>query len=50
LLRDGSFDVVFYFEASADTEGLLGAVREAGYDATGVRGDASDPEDAALDA
>ena len=50
LLRDGSFDVVFYFEASADIEGLLGAVREAGYDATGVRGDAADPENAALDA
>ncbi len=50
LLRDGSFDVVFYFEAGADTEALLGAVREAGYDATAIRGDVEDPDDAVLDA
>ncbi len=50
LLRDGSFDVVFYFEAGADTEELLGAVREAGYDATAIRGDVADPDDAVLDA
>lgn len=50
LLRNGSFDVVYYFEASTDTEGLLGAVREAGYDATAIRGDVDDPDDAVLDA
>ncbi|WP_436901632.1 DUF5778 family protein [Halovenus halobia] len=50
LLRNGSFDVVFYFEATADTEGLLGAVREAGYDATAIRGDVADPDDAVVDA
>ena len=50
LLRDGSFDVVFYFEAGADTEELLGAVREAGYDATAIRGEVADPDDAVLDA
>ncbi|MFC7133443.1 MULTISPECIES: DUF5778 family protein [Salinibaculum] len=43
LLREGTFDVVFYFESSADTEGLLAAVRDAGYEATGVRGDAESP-------
>jgi hypothetical protein len=49
LLRDGSFDVVFYYEATADSEGLLSAVRAAGYTATGVRGDADDPDAAVLD-
>lgn len=46
LLRDGSFDVVFYFEAGASTEDLLSDVREAGYEATAVHGDAEAPEDA----
>jgi hypothetical protein len=49
LLRDGSFDVVFYFEADADTEALLGAVREAGYDASAVRGDADEPASAVVE-
>jgi hypothetical protein len=49
LLRDGSFDVVFYYEATADSEGLLSAVRAAGYTATGVRGDADDPDAAVLE-
>ncbi|MFB6297230.1 MAG: DUF5778 family protein [Salinirussus sp.] len=40
LLRDGSFDLVFYYEASADHRGIVEAVRELGYEATGVRGDA----------
>jgi len=48
LLRDGSFDLVFYFEADADTEVILAAVREAGYDAMGVRGDADNPTEAAI--
>jgi hypothetical protein len=39
LLRDGSFDLVFYFERSADLAAILTDLREAGYDATGVRGD-----------
>ena len=49
LLRDGSFDVVFYFEASADTEALLQAVRTAGYTATAVDGSVDSPQDAPLD-
>lgn len=36
LLREGSFDVVFYYEASADHEGILEAIREKGFRATGV--------------
>jgi hypothetical protein len=46
LLRDGSFDVVFYYEASTDSETLLMAVREAGYTVTGVRGDTDSPDGA----
>jgi hypothetical protein len=49
LLRDGSFDVVFYFEADADTEGILAAVERDGYDATAVRGDADEPETAVVE-
>lgn len=36
LLRDGTFDVVFYYEASADHEGILEAIREEGFRVTGV--------------
>jgi len=50
LYRDGSFDLVFYFEASADTAALLADVREAGYEASAVRGDADSPETAVLEA
>ncbi|WP_290819124.1 DUF5778 family protein [Halovivax sp.] len=39
LLREGSFDVVFYYEASADQEGILEGIRELGFEATGVEGD-----------
>ncbi len=49
LLRDGSFDVVFYFEAEADTRGLLAAVRERGYEASAVRGQADEPGAAVLE-
>lgn len=49
LLRDGAFDLVFYFEADADIEGILRDVREAGYDAMGVRGDVERPGDAAIE-
>ena len=49
LLRDGSFDVVLYFEADADTRALLESVRERGYEATAVRGDADEPGAAVLE-
>ena len=39
LLRDGSFDLVFYYEADVDQAGLLEAIRGAGYDVTGVEVD-----------
>ncbi|MFB6296615.1 MAG: DUF5778 family protein [Halobacteriales archaeon] len=38
LLREGTFDLVFYYEASIDQEALLAAIREAGYRVTGVEG------------
>lgn len=38
LLRDGTYDVVFYYEASADHEEICDAVRSEGYDVTGVEG------------
>jgi hypothetical protein len=39
LLREGSFDLVFYFERGPDLPGLAAALREAGYDVTPVPGD-----------
>jgi len=36
LLRDGTFDVVVYWEAGDDHEAILSAIREMGYDAVGV--------------
>ena len=39
LLREGSFDLVFYYEASADHEAILADLREAGYTVTGVEGE-----------
>jgi hypothetical protein len=36
LLREGSFDVVFYYEASADHKAILEDVRDLGFDVTGV--------------
>ena len=38
LLREGSFDVVFYYEASADHGAILEDVRELGFEASGVEG------------
>ncbi|USZ67454.1 DUF5778 family protein [Halorussus salilacus] len=38
LLREGTFDVVFYYEASADHGGILDDVRELGFEVTGVEG------------
>jgi hypothetical protein len=49
LLRDGSFDIVFYYVAAADSHGILADVAAAGYPATALRGDASDPESAVID-
>ncbi len=49
LLRNGAFDIVFYYEADTDSIGLLSAVRERGYDATVVRGEADSPADAVLE-
>jgi len=40
LLRDGTFDLVFYYEADVDQRGLLADVRAAGYEVTGVEPDA----------
>ncbi|MFC6757418.1 MULTISPECIES: DUF5778 family protein [Haloarcula] len=39
LLREGSFDLVFYYEASADHEAILDAIEDQGFAVTGVRGD-----------
>ena len=39
LLREGSFDLVFYYEASADHEAILSAIEDEGFAVTGVRGD-----------
>jgi len=39
LLRNGSFDLVFYYEASADHEAILDAIEDEGFAVTGVRGD-----------
>jgi hypothetical protein len=47
LLRDGAFDLVFYFEADADLEGLVADLRDRGYAVTPVRGDEEPPGTAA---
>ncbi|MFC6725381.1 DUF5778 family protein [Halobium palmae] len=39
LLREGTFDLVFYYEADTDQEALVADVEERGYRVTGVRGD-----------
>ncbi len=41
LLRGGTFDLVFYYRADTDHEAVLDDVRDAGYEVTGVRGDAA---------
>jgi len=38
LMRDGTYDVVFYYEADADQTAIVEGVEELGFDATGVRG------------
>jgi hypothetical protein len=39
LLREGSFDLVFYYEANAGHEAILADLRDAGYTVTGVEGE-----------
>jgi hypothetical protein len=46
LLRNGSFDLVFYFEANADVDSLIATVHEEGYDAVIVRGQTAEFETA----
>lgn len=36
LLREGTFEIVFYYEASADHEGILADIRDRGFRVTGV--------------
>ncbi len=38
LLREGTYDMVFYYEASADHEGICDDLRAEGYEITGVEG------------
>ncbi|KZN25394.1 hypothetical protein A4G99_02535 [Haladaptatus sp. R4] len=38
LLRNGTFDMVFYYEASADQEAILAGIRNLGFEVTGVEG------------
>ncbi|PSQ50265.1 hypothetical protein BRD12_04805 [Halobacteriales archaeon SW_12_67_38] len=38
LLREGSYDVVFYYEASADHDAIVEDLREEGHTVTGVEG------------
>jgi hypothetical protein len=38
LLREGRFDLVFYYEASADHEAILATLEAEGHEVTGVRG------------
>ena len=41
LMRDGTYDVVFYYEADADQAAIVDGVEELGFDATGVRGESA---------
>lgn len=36
LLRDGTYDVVFYYEATVNQEAIVADVEEIGFEATGV--------------
>lgn len=42
LLRDGTFDIVFYYEADLDQDALIDAIRDRGYEVTSVVLDADD--------
>ncbi|PSQ41634.1 hypothetical protein BRD14_05960 [Halobacteriales archaeon SW_5_68_122] len=39
LMRDGTYDIVFYYEADADQSAVIEGVEELGFDATGVEGE-----------
>ncbi len=39
LLREGTFDIVIYYEASADHEAILQGIRDLGFEVTGVEGE-----------
>lgn len=39
LLRDGTFDIVVYYEATADHDGIVRSLRSHGYDVIGVTPD-----------
>jgi hypothetical protein len=39
LLRNGTYDVVFYYEADADQEGIVAGVEGLGFEAIGVEGE-----------
>ncbi|MCL9812777.1 DUF5778 family protein [Natranaeroarchaeum aerophilus] len=39
LLREGTFDIVFYYEASADHEAILADIEDAGFAVSGVKGE-----------
>lgn len=39
LMRENTYDVVFYYEASADQDAIVDGVEALGFDATGVLGD-----------
>jgi hypothetical protein len=39
LLREGSFDIVIYYRATADHEAVLEGIRDLGFDVTGVEGE-----------
>jgi hypothetical protein len=39
LMRDSTYDIVFYYEADADQEAVVRGVEELGFGATGVEGE-----------
>jgi hypothetical protein len=39
LMRDGTYDVVFYYEADADQDGIVADLEADGHNVTGVRGE-----------
>jgi hypothetical protein len=42
LLREGTFDIVFYYEADLDQAALVAAIRDRGYEVTSVTLDGDD--------
>lgn len=49
LLRDGSFDVVFYFEASADSDGIVETLESSGHEVIAIEGSADSPDNAVIE-